>query len=178
MKNIIIALVVFMALGNAATAQDTTVKSFGNAEKTVKKQLNKVLYAYYDLKDALVAPNATDAQKTAQAFVKSFDGVDTTKLTAEQKKYYQNNAKFIITKLGIISTKTDVKAQRAAFDDVSDVMYALIKSFKANFQASYRQYCPMANNGQGAYWLSPEEEVLNPYYGSEMLHCGEVEEEL
>ena len=32
----------------------------------------------------------------------------------------------------------------------------------------------MANEGNGGYWLAAEQEVRNPYYGDEMLACGEV----
>lgn len=41
---------------------------------------------------------------------------------------------------------------------------------------TYYQFCPMANGGKGANWLSKENEVKNPYYGSEMLTCGKVVE--
>ena len=34
----------------------------------------------------------------------------------------------------------------------------------------------MANNGKGANWLSKENKVQNPYYGSVMLTCGKVVE--
>jgi Cu(I)/Ag(I) efflux system membrane fusion protein len=34
----------------------------------------------------------------------------------------------------------------------------------------------MANEGKGGYWLSSQEEIMNPYYGDDMLHCGEVKE--
>ncbi|RYG53246.1 MAG: DUF3347 domain-containing protein [Chitinophagaceae bacterium] len=34
----------------------------------------------------------------------------------------------------------------------------------------YLQYCPMAK----ASWLSNENEIRNPYYGTAMLTCGEV----
>jgi Cu(I)/Ag(I) efflux system membrane fusion protein len=34
----------------------------------------------------------------------------------------------------------------------------------------------MAFDDTGAWWLSEEEEILNPYFGDEMLHCGMVQE--
>lgn len=37
---------------------------------------------------------------------------------------------------------------------------------------TYYQYCPM----QDAYWLSKENAVKNPYYGSMMLSCGKTVE--
>lgn len=41
----------------------------------------------------------------------------------------------------------------------------------------YRAYCPMARGDQGATWLQPQSNVLNPYYGAMMLRCGEVEQQ-
>ena len=40
----------------------------------------------------------------------------------------------------------------------------------------YYQFCPMARNGAGAYWLSAVKEIKNPYYGEAMLTCGENKE--
>ncbi|MBA4058359.1 MAG: hypothetical protein C0490_26815, partial [Marivirga sp.] len=40
----------------------------------------------------------------------------------------------------------------------------------------YLEYCPMANNNEGAYWLSNEKEIKNPYFGDKMLKCGSVKE--
>ena len=40
----------------------------------------------------------------------------------------------------------------------------------------YVQYCPMYKGGNS--WLSMEDKVLNPYYGSKMLRCGVIEKTL
>ncbi len=39
----------------------------------------------------------------------------------------------------------------------------------------YQAYCPMARNGEGAAWLQPQAELLNPYFGSAMLRCGDIQ---
>jgi Cu(I)/Ag(I) efflux system membrane fusion protein len=41
----------------------------------------------------------------------------------------------------------------------------------------YQAYCPMARNGEGAAWLQPQAELLNPYFGSAMLRCGDVQQQ-
>ena len=38
----------------------------------------------------------------------------------------------------------------------------------------YIEFCPMANDNKGGYWLSTEEKIQNPYFGKKMLKCGEV----
>jgi hypothetical protein len=53
-------------------------------------------------------------------------------------------------------------------------MYTLAKAAKLSPQPVYEQYCPMKN----AYWLSSEASIKNPYYGNEMLSCGEVKDTL
>ena len=37
-------------------------------------------------------------------------------------------------------------------------------------------FCPMADSNKGAYWLSIEKKVINPYFGNKMLTCGEVKQ--
>ena len=32
----------------------------------------------------------------------------------------------------------------------------------------------MANSDKGAIWLSTEEEIMNPYFGSAMQKCGSI----
>ena len=52
-----------------------------------------------------------------------------------------------------------------------------MQSFGTSFESPlYIQYCPMANNDQGATWISSKEEIVNPYFGDLMLHCGNIEE--
>ena len=37
--------------------------------------------------------------------------------------------------------------------------------------------CPMAFDWKGADWLQSEEDVFNPYFGDEMLTCGQIMQE-
>jgi hypothetical protein len=77
-----------------------------------------------------------------------------------------------------VSGSEDVKEQRIAFEDVSKIMEVLVSGNKITSGAIYKQYCPMAFNGKGAYWLSNSNEVRNPYFGDQMLKCGLVDKEI
>jgi hypothetical protein len=46
----------------------------------------------------------------------------------------------------------------------------LAKAVKLSVQPVYQDYCPMKK----AYWLSSEAAIKNPYYGSQMLSCGKI----
>ena len=53
-------------------------------------------------------------------------------------------------------------------------MYDLIRTVRYDQEVVYHQFCPMAFNDAGAYWLSGTADIKNPYFGKKMLTCGEV----
>jgi hypothetical protein len=61
----------------------------------------------------------------------------------------------------------DLKTAREAFTPLSDAVIAAAKA--ANIPDVKVAYCPMAK----ASWLQKEDTIKNPYYGSQMLTCGE-----
>ena len=77
------------------------------------------------------------------------------------------------TSISTISTSSNIKIQRNNFKSLSENMIKSVQLFGVN-QKTYSQFCPMADDNNGAYWLSLDEEIRNPYYGQAMLTCGEV----
>ena len=135
------------------------------SEVTFNDQLYDDVYeAYLDVKSALVNTNATNAQENAVLLSKSLDGIsDVSDTTRKAVK--------------TIISESDVAKQRAAFEIVSQDLEVLLSKNVAS-GTIYKQYCPMAFNGKGAYWLSDSKEVRNPYYGDKMLTCGVVDSEI
>ena len=76
-----------------------------------------------------------------------------------------------------VSDTQDVQHQRDHFMTLSKDMYELMKVSKLETPTFY-QFCPMANGGKGANWLSKDSAVKNPYYGAKMLSCGKTVETL
>ena len=74
-----------------------------------------------------------------------------------------------------ISDTKDAGNQRDHFATLSKSIYELIKVSKQD-TPTYFQHCPMANDGKGADWLSKENTIKNPYFGSMMLSCGKTVE--
>lgn len=75
-----------------------------------------------------------------------------------------------------ITAASDIKAQRTAFSSLSNDMIAMVKQSGLTSGELYAEYCPMALNDKGASWLSSDKKIENPYFGDEMLTCGEVKE--
>ena len=81
---------------------------------------------------------------------------------------------------GIIQMK-GIEMKRSHFSIVSDKLTEAIKVFgvhKGETASLYLEFCPMAFNNEGAYWISESKEIKNPYFGDAMLSCGEVKESL
>ena len=127
--------------------------------KQTNEALKTVLTGYFDLKNALVSDDAAKA-KAAAASLTSATGSYAGKLNET---------------LTAISATEDIEAQRAAFETLSINMYDLAKEGGAGLTV-YKQYCPMAFDDKGAFWLSDKKEVLNPFFGASMLRCGSVKE--
>jgi hypothetical protein len=75
--------------------------------------------------------------------------------------------------MGAAATKLqdarDLKAARKAFAELSDALFAYTKATGATMPAGVKAaYCPMVNKS----WLQKGDKIQNPYYGSEMLECG------
>jgi hypothetical protein len=68
-----------------------------------------------------------------------------------------------------IAAAADLKATRTAFGDLSDAVITLAGNGPTASGGARRAYCPMAKK----YWLQKGEKIENPYYGSQMLRCGE-----
>ncbi|WP_017730672.1 efflux RND transporter periplasmic adaptor subunit [Nafulsella turpanensis] len=119
---------------------------------------------YLLLKNALVASDKEAAQEQAAVLAERLQAVE----DAEKAQAYA---------LRLAKAPT-LEAQRETFFFLSNHMIELAQQKELVSGGMYVQFCPMANNDQGAFWLSNEEEILNPYYGESMLHCGEVSEVL
>ncbi|MEM6738252.1 MAG: DUF3347 domain-containing protein [Bacteroidota bacterium] len=117
--------------------------------------------SYIFLKDALVASNASDAKISATELANM--------LWATLGKKAEQTAR------DIAKART-IDEQRMLFIVLSDQMTALVKDSKLSSGKVYVQYCQMANNNEGAFWLSNEKEIKNPYFGASMLKCGSVTE--
>ena len=138
-------------------------------------QLKAVFDNYFSVKDALVKTDAGISSAKAAELVKAIKAVEMTKLSTEEHTVWMKVMKDLTANAEKIATSKDVAKQRETFVLLSKNMYELTKVSKQEAPVYYL-HCPMYNNGKGANWLSKEEVVKNPYYGSKMLTCGSVQE--
>lgn len=111
---------------------------------------------YVEIKDALVNTDAETTQSKAQELA---EAETSEEVSAAAKQ---------------IAATDDVNKQREAFSDLTVTMEKQLEGALASGEI-YKQYCPMAFEGKGDYWLSNSKDIFNPYYGDKMLKCGRVE---
>lgn len=162
------------------------VKQSGTEEKqqapgiapTFKDQLTGVYRYYLNMKDAFVASDAQKVSATAKKVSQSLQTVDMNLLTGDVHQLWMEHLSTLLKTSQAISELSDIKNQRTEFVKFNATFYESVKAFGLKDVTAYYQYCPMANNNKGAYWFSNSEEIRNPYFGDEMLRCGENRETL
>ena len=142
-----------------------------------KTDFTLLLKQYFTLKNALIADNTTTAIKNANALLTEINAIKMESMSATEHaiwmKYY-DKLKADATKISIAK---DIVKQRSAFSSLSSNLLSTVKGLKIKEEgAIYVDYCPMYNNNKGAYWLSKESAIKNPYYGKSMLTCGSIKE--
>lgn len=146
-------------------------------EKEAINQLIKVFDHYFALKDALVKSDGTLASENAKHLFNALKAVQMNKLSDKEHTVWMKVMNNLILDAEKMKASTDLEIQRNHFITLSDNMYQLVLVSEQP-DTVYFQHCPMANDGKGANWLSRENVIKNPYYGSAMLSCGKTVETL
>lgn len=140
-----------------------------------QNQLKAVFDNYFDVKDALVKTDGKLASDKAKGLVKAINAVKMNELKTEEHNVWMKVLNDLKEDAEHIVETNDAKHQRDHFITLSKSIFELLKVSKYEVPVYY-QFCPMANDGKGANWLSKENAVKNPYYGSQMLTCGKTVE--
>ena len=130
---------------------------------------------YFLLKDALTNTDSKTASNASKEILTSLSDVKMDALSMDVHMVFVQVLKDLKVDSKGISETQDIKKQRTLFISLSKNIYTLIKVSKYETPVYY-QFCPMANGGKGANWLSKENSIKNPYYGSQMISCGKTVE--
>lgn len=128
----------------------------------------QTLTAYFNIKDALVADDAQRARLHA---------IELEKVLAKENLSEKHRGRLLAIVKGMVSAK-DLTTLRNQFITLSEQVVHMAGMMGAGDTTYYVMHCPMANSNQGADWLSLEKNIRNPYFGSQMLTCGEVVKEI
>lgn len=187
MKNLLLILafsLVFVACKSKVDkkAEETVEKKVGNGiqySNPFLQSITATLNSYYALKDAFVASDTVKINAAGVEFKNLLDSVKLDELYAKDTLAFASingrpgDVSAEIT--GMLGEK-ELEKKRESFELISNGFYDIMRAVRPTGTTIYYQYCPMAFNNKGAYWLSNADSIRNPYFGKKMLTCGEVKE--
>lgn len=137
------------------------------------KNLEALYAAYFDVQQALASDKKPSAG-SAQALHKTALELSSD---ASLPAAFAKLAQAIAAKSEHLH-HMDLAGARRDFKPISHAIVTLASQVRSEgAQNSFTHfYCPMVKDG-GGDWLQPGGELLNPYFGSEMLRCGEKVQE-
>ena len=151
--------------------QNSPVSIINTFEAPLSAEIDSSLALYLSIKNGLIEGEfdaITEKIGQLSKLINSWES-DTT----------ENGSMIILLSQTVqsLAGSTDIITSRINFVAFSGIYIDFIKTFN-NDEELFVQFCPMANEGKGAYWLSQEEQIKNPYYGAMMLRCGEMIERI
>lgn len=180
---------VLVLIGLAACHSNNEQGATGKTDTTVLQapyatvfydSLQAAMDSYYSLTEGMTEANLTYIDKFGAQLKQHLDSLPLHTLQMDSGRLAG-----VQTKVGTMSAELSgmigeqkIEGKRAAYDIVSGTLYDLIKVTGLKGKTIYRQYCPMALNDNGAFWLTNSGKKINPYFGNDMLGCVEVTDSL
>lgn len=146
MKKVLALVIVFAAVASTTAFASESTKA--------------IVASYLQIHAALSADKTDNVKPAAQAIAK--EGV---RMGA--------GGEAIVKAAEAMESAGDLKAARAALGPLSDAVIAAASADDWKDLAGVKiGFCPMVNKS----WIQKDGKVSNPYYGSEMLTCGELKD--
>jgi len=160
-----------MPSGREAPVLESTVNSSVSDE--FAKSLNPVYTAYLQAQEQLANDDLGGFFDAAQRLKMAVNFVDSDELGGEILETWKRSS----TGLKLSGSVTTIDSARAEFEKFTLAILELQSQFgQATEGTLYTAFCPMAFDMKGAKWVQRGTEVNNPYFGSQMLRCGTIEE--
>ena len=138
-----------------------------NSQKAVSEKLTD---SYIEIKHALVKSDSETASKKSENMIEIINHIDSECSNEIPLNFLKENRTKLLKFTEQIKNSNKIEIQRKSFEELSILIWDYVKTFEVVNQDYYYFYCPMKK----AYWVSYENEVKNPYYGSKMLTCGSI----
>ncbi len=133
-------------------------------------KLENLYQSYFDIQKALAADRKPNATEVETLVTNALDLAEQDTLSEEQKTLLTN----IETNAAHLH-HVSISEARVKFKPISHAVVTLSTQLRgAQAKRPFHQFfCPMVKEGEGD-WLQADDQLVNPYYGSQMLSCGEL----
>jgi Cu(I)/Ag(I) efflux system membrane fusion protein len=131
------------------------------------RAMEPILSEYLKIQTALAADETDGVEAAASAIEGLAKTLDPATAGGEHAEHYRNIPEDLSAACSKLREAKDIGSVREAFRDLSKPVSMWVTM--AEPKDTSVMYCPMA----GAGWVQLGSQVANPYYGAEMLTCGE-----
>jgi Cu(I)/Ag(I) efflux system membrane fusion protein len=131
------------------------------------RAMEPILAEYLTIHHALAADETEGVRAAGREIEKQAKQLSPERATGEHAEHYKNVPADIRAACEKLDRAKDIGAMRAAFAELSKPISMWVTM--AEPKGMSVMYCPMKKAG----WVQRGDEMANPYYGAEMLGCGE-----
>lgn len=188
MKNYLFCLIVLCSLA-CQPPSDKNLTEGNNQAKNMSikahstafdQSFENLLTAYLQLKDQLVAEKDSGIAQSTRALVLASDSLKLSELQADsnlvQTAFSYSDG--ISSEAQGLLGESNLLSKRRSFQMISDQLYDLIRTVQYQQKPLYRFYCSKAFEDQGAYWISDQKGLSNPYQPNLKPFCGEIKDSI
>jgi len=162
------------ALGHAEHVASTPAEVLPLA---FRQQLGAVFTGYLAIGKALAGDDVAKAAEGLKDVSAAVAKVDMSLLSGAAHEAWMKHKAALAGILAKAPDAKDLQKLRELFAPLSDEAASLARRFPPEpKRAYYLLRCPMAFDGRGGVWLQDSQQVRNPYFGSGMPECGDVQE--
>lgn len=146
--------------------------------QTAPKELVDLLDTYFLLNTSLTKTDLSNGKKYAAEFNQKLGKMDMSIFKGASHQTWMDVKEKLFSESEKMANATDMETMRNAFKPLSEHSIRLASAFDGYNSPLYIQYCPMADQNKGGYWISQQKNIINPYFGQSMLRCGSITDQL
>ncbi len=160
------------------TSMETMVRTgLSDPPPAFLSAMKPLLPTYLTIQQALATDDVAQARDGFMTFATIVGNIPADALTGEMRSQWTNIATDLVRVAKTAAKAEGLEELRAQFAQATCPIVALEKAIGPTKGTTHRlAFCPMAFENRGAYWVQTEEVVSNPYFGTVMPRCGEIQE--
>ncbi len=142
----------------------------------LRSQLGGTVPPYLILVENFVLSDPAKVSTQSNILLNAINRINTSMLNNKSNQTWIENLSRMKYCLKQMSKSKNIEHQRSTFVVFNELYFNMVRNVGIDHTTLYHQFCPMANSNKGAYWLSKDKSIRNPYLGKKMLNCGKTQE--
>lgn len=136
--------------------------------------LDEIWKRYLAIQAELANDQFVGARNGMRDFESALENPDASLLTENAKATWRKEKANLSKLVEGLRKSENINDFRAAFKPLAEEIGVLAKTFGfGKTQTVFELHCPMAFQNKGAVWYQDNDQVRNPYFGTQMLQCAD-----